>query len=212
MDALDAGQSKGGDTRGMQSAGILVVRPLAPNSTNTVERVVDMRVDDHENPFKEFRRLLNMTLGVPSRLTESADKLAGEGKFTEAIAELNKALEINPRSEDVHYALAQRYAQAGDAENALKWLGTAICRQPAVWKPRAAEDPLFEKLRDPRGFQEAVVSATISKRHRICDAPDAQAEDHEMERMVMTIVCLSGAAPRIGAAPRRGGGGQRPPR
>ena len=29
MDALDAGQSKGGDTRGMQSAGILVVRPLA---------------------------------------------------------------------------------------------------------------------------------------------------------------------------------------
>ena len=33
MDALDAGQSKGGDTRGMQSAGILVVRPLPPNSS-----------------------------------------------------------------------------------------------------------------------------------------------------------------------------------
>ena len=32
MDALDAGQSKGGDTRGMQSAGILVVRPLQPKS------------------------------------------------------------------------------------------------------------------------------------------------------------------------------------
>ena len=65
MDALDAGQSKGGDTRGMQSAGILVVRPLAPNSNNTVERIVDIRVDDHENPFKELRRLLNMTHGRP---------------------------------------------------------------------------------------------------------------------------------------------------
>lgn len=62
MDALDAGQSKGGDVRGMQSAGILVVRPLPPNSESTVERIVDIRVDDAPNPFVELRRLLNMTL------------------------------------------------------------------------------------------------------------------------------------------------------
>jgi uncharacterized Ntn-hydrolase superfamily protein len=154
MDALDAGQSRGGDTRGMQSAGILVVRPLPANSTNTVERIVDIRVDDHENPFKELRRLLYMTTGVPGRLTETAEKLAGEGKFTEAIAELNKALEINPRSEQIHYALAQRYVQAGDDRNALKWLGTAISRQPAVWKPRAAEDPVFAKLRSTQEFKK----------------------------------------------------------
>jgi uncharacterized Ntn-hydrolase superfamily protein len=159
MDALDGGQSKGGDTRGMQSAGILVVRPLAPNSTNTVERVVDIRVDDHENPFKELRRLLYMTTGVPGRLTDSAEKLAAAGKFTEAIAELNRALEINPRSEPVHYALAQRYAQAGDAKNALKWLGTAIGRQPAVWKPRAAEDPLFAKLRESPDFKKLLAES-----------------------------------------------------
>jgi uncharacterized Ntn-hydrolase superfamily protein len=58
MDALDAGQAKGGDTRGMQSAGLLVVRPIAPGSDSTVERVVDVRVDDAENPFVELRRLL----------------------------------------------------------------------------------------------------------------------------------------------------------
>ena len=154
MDALDAGQAKGGDTRGMQSAGILVVRPLDPKSNNTVERVVDIRVDDHENPFKELRRLLYMTTGVPGRLTESAEKLAAAGKYREAIAELNKALEINPRNEQVHYALAQRYAQAGDAANALKWLGTAVSRQPAVWKPRAAADPLFEKMRETAAFKK----------------------------------------------------------
>ena len=62
MDALDAGQSKGGDTRGMQSAGILVVRPLPPNSDSTVERIVDIRVDDAPNPFVELRRLLGITL------------------------------------------------------------------------------------------------------------------------------------------------------
>ena len=155
MDALDAGQSKGGDTRGMQSAGLLVVKPLAPNSTNTVERIVDLRVDDAENPFKELRRLLNMTLGVPNRLTEASAKLAAEGKFAQAIAEQQKALDINPRSEPVQYALAQRYAQAGDTANALKWLGVAIGRQPKIWKPQAASDPLFAKLRDERRVQEA---------------------------------------------------------
>jgi uncharacterized Ntn-hydrolase superfamily protein len=61
MDALDAAQSKGGDTRGMQSGGILVVRPLAPNSDSTVERIVDIRVDDAPNPFTELRRLLQLT-------------------------------------------------------------------------------------------------------------------------------------------------------
>src|SRR5499426_3090299 len=65
--ALDAGQSKGGDMRGMQSAGLLVVRPLDPANPNrsNLERVVDLRVDDAitGNPFKELRRLLDMQMG-----------------------------------------------------------------------------------------------------------------------------------------------------
>jgi len=157
MDALDAGQSKGGDTRGMQSAGILVVRPLPLNSTSTVERIVDIRVDDAEDPFKELRRLLNMTLGVPNRLTESSAQLAAQGKFDEAIAEQKKALEINPRSEQLHYALAQRYAQAGDFRNALGSLQEAIRRQPNVLKPRAAEDAVFAKLRDVPEFKRLIL-------------------------------------------------------
>jgi uncharacterized Ntn-hydrolase superfamily protein len=156
MDALDAGQAKGGDTRGMQSAGILVVRPLPPNSTSTVERIVDIRVDDHEDPFKELRRLLLMTTGGPNRLSDRAATLAAEGKFADAIAEMHKALAINPRSEPLQYALAQRYAQAGDLANAMKWLETAIRRQPRQWRPRAAEDPLFLKLRDRADFQRLV--------------------------------------------------------
>jgi len=64
MDALDAAQSKGGDIRGMQSAGILVVRPLPPNTDSTVERIVDIRVDDAPNPFVELRRLLKIALAA----------------------------------------------------------------------------------------------------------------------------------------------------
>lgn len=66
MDALDAGQAAGGDTRGMQSAGLLVVRPTKPGSNEVNERIVDLRVDDAIDPFKELRRLLNINLGTPA--------------------------------------------------------------------------------------------------------------------------------------------------
>ena len=67
MDALDAGQSKGGDVRGMQSAGILVVRPIPPGSDSVVERIVDIRIDDAPNPFVELRRLLKLALARGAR-------------------------------------------------------------------------------------------------------------------------------------------------
>lgn len=156
MDALDAGQSRGGDTRGMQSAGLLVVRPIPPGSDSTVERIVDVRVDDSEQPFLELRRLMQMTLGVPQRLTDRAAGLAKEGRHVEAIAEMQKALAINPRAETLMYALAQRYAQAGDVTNALTQLDAAIRRQPKQWKAQAAADPLFAPLKASPAFQRLV--------------------------------------------------------
>jgi uncharacterized Ntn-hydrolase superfamily protein len=157
MDALDAGQAHGGDTRGMQSAGILVVRPLAPGSESTVERIVDVRVDDHEEPFKELRRLLDMTLGVPQRLTERSAALSKEGRHADAIAEQARALAINPRAETLMYAMAQRYAAAGDTPRALEHLGRAIRRQPLQWRAQAATDPAFASIRETRAFKRLVL-------------------------------------------------------
>jgi uncharacterized Ntn-hydrolase superfamily protein len=129
MDALDAGQTQGGDTRGMQSAGILVVKPLDPKSESTVERTVDFRVDDHEEPFRELRRLLQMTLGVPQRLTAQSADLATTGRHAEAIAEMQMAL-----------------AQ----------LRRAIARQPKQWKAQAAADLLFATPRADAAFRVLV--------------------------------------------------------
>ena len=160
MDALDAAQAKGGDTRGMQSAGILVVRPLDPNSQSTVERVVDIRVDDAEDPFTELRRLLYMTNGEINRITERASALAKEGKLADAIKEQNRALEINPRSEQVMYALASLYARADDQRHAIELLSRAIQRQPKVWRPRAQSDDVFAKMRNRPEFQRLMADGT----------------------------------------------------
>ena len=53
------------------------------------------------------------------------------------------------------YALAQRYAQAGDTKQALEQLGHAIRRQPKQWKAQAAADPLFA-LKDNADFSRLV--------------------------------------------------------
>ncbi len=156
MSALDAGQSKGGDIRSMQSAGILVVRPLPANSESTVERVVDIRVDDATNPFVELRRLLNITLGVPAKLTEHAAQLAKSGHYSDAIAEQQKAIAITPNNEQMHYALAQRFAQAGEAQKALASLAEAVRRQPYL-KKQAANDPLFAKMKELAEFKRLVM-------------------------------------------------------
>lgn len=147
MAALDAGQAQGGDTRGMQSAGILVVRPLDPKSESTVERVVDIRVDDAENPFVELRRLLRMTQGEPTRLVARGNELATAGRHDDAASAFREALAINPRLESAMYGLARAYAQSGRLSDALVQLSTAVARQPHVWRAQAAADAAFAPLR-----------------------------------------------------------------
>ena len=56
MDALDAGQAAGGDSRGQQSAALLVVEKDG-GYAGLFDVVFDLRVDDHERPLDELRRL-----------------------------------------------------------------------------------------------------------------------------------------------------------
>lgn len=57
MAALDAGQAAGGDTRGMQSAAMLIVKKGGGVWLNN-DTVLRLQVDDSPNPFIEMRRLV----------------------------------------------------------------------------------------------------------------------------------------------------------
>lgn len=59
LDALAAGQAAGGDSRGMQSAALVVARE-AGGYGGYNDRFIDLRVDDHVSPIEELRRLLDM--------------------------------------------------------------------------------------------------------------------------------------------------------
>ena len=60
--ALEAGDRAGGDKRGKQSAAIVVYKPCGGygGCEEGVGRYVDLRVDDHEEPVEELKRLFRI--------------------------------------------------------------------------------------------------------------------------------------------------------
>jgi uncharacterized Ntn-hydrolase superfamily protein len=100
LECLAAAQAAGGDRRGQQSASLLVVEKDA-GYAKLSDAVVDLRVDDHESPISELRRLHGLhdeIFGVTPREdwvsvdetlgTELHDRLASLGYQ----GELGKAL------------------------------------------------------------------------------------------------------------------------
>jgi len=59
VEALDAGQAAGGDSRGRQSAAVLVVRAGGGYGGNN-DHYLDLRVDDHPEPILELAKLVKM--------------------------------------------------------------------------------------------------------------------------------------------------------
>ena len=57
--ALEAGQAAGGDTRGQQSAALLVVRENG-GFGGFNDRYIDLRVDDHAKPIQELKRIYKL--------------------------------------------------------------------------------------------------------------------------------------------------------
>ncbi len=67
LSALDAGQAAGGDTRGMQSAAMLIVKKGGGVWLNN-DVVLRLQVDDAENPFVELRRLVDIAARQRERM------------------------------------------------------------------------------------------------------------------------------------------------
>lgn len=59
LSALLAGDSAGGDSRGKQSAALLIVKENGSYGGYN-DRYIDLRVDDHEEPVQELTRLLKL--------------------------------------------------------------------------------------------------------------------------------------------------------
>ena len=70
IDCLAAAQDAGGDSRGQQSAALLVVERDG-GYAGLSDSVVDLRVDDHEYPIEQLRRLYGLHLALFERTPRS---------------------------------------------------------------------------------------------------------------------------------------------
>ena len=82
LDCLDAAQAAGGDRRGQQSAALIVVERDA-GYAGLSDSVVDLRVDEHERPLSELRRIYGMHQAIfgktpPEEWLEVDEALAEE--------------------------------------------------------------------------------------------------------------------------------------
>jgi uncharacterized Ntn-hydrolase superfamily protein len=112
--ALKAGDDAGGDSRGKQSASILVVRRGGGRNINN-DRYVYINVDDNPQPIPELRRLLDMNLGL--LYSERVGRFRTAGKPREARCR-RQGRALHAQREFVHdtrrYGLLARRQGRGD--------------------------------------------------------------------------------------------------
>lgn len=99
--ALYAGQEKGGDIRGMQSAAMLIVSENGGYS-GFDDRMVDIRVDDSREPIKELERLyyINEATFMASAYIRTAVQAFNEKNDNKAEQAFDVAVGIIEKQED----------------------------------------------------------------------------------------------------------------
>jgi len=150
--ALVAGDAKGGDSRGKQSAALLVVKAGAGYGGYT-DRAIDIRVDDHEEPFAELGRLLN--LAQVNYSWNEAWTLFTEDKAAEALPHMERTATLAPDNGEVLYDLAVIRLAAGHPNEAVDALSRAVGRNPKL-KAQARSDDDLAALRDNDRYEEIV--------------------------------------------------------
>jgi uncharacterized Ntn-hydrolase superfamily protein len=114
--ALDAAQSCGGDIRGQQSAAILVV-PAKPSGQPWADRTFDLRVEDHPEPLKELRRLVQVQRAYA--LMNLGDERMAAGDISRALAAYSSAAALAPEMIEIPFWHAVTLADMGQVEAAL---------------------------------------------------------------------------------------------
>ncbi len=158
--ALKAGDDAGGDSRGKQSASMLIVRKGGGRNINN-DRYVYINVDDNPQPISELRRLLDINLGLLWQ--QKTGQLRREGKLREARDAAEHVTRYNRDGASwlslgsIDYALGDKPAAAADLRKALA-LDPAVRRR--LEAPAAAAGGRGQMLRpmlEDKEFLQAVL-------------------------------------------------------
>ncbi len=124
--ALEAAEAEGGDIRGRQSAALLVVRAESTGQPWR-DRLVDLRVDDHERPLEELRRLLGIHRAYEQM--NRGDDAVTEGELEAATGHYRRAAELAPEIVELPFWQAVTLFSGGHEEAALPIFREVFARE-----------------------------------------------------------------------------------
>jgi uncharacterized Ntn-hydrolase superfamily protein len=156
MAALEAGQEAGGDKRGQQSAALLVERLDAGKATRDgIDKIVDLRVDDHEQPIAELRRLLGIRTRWDTMLLAYAH--AEVEDYDGAVEVITAAVDAAPDDALLLYSRAGFASRAGRRDTALADLRRSLELDRTLLE-QARTAAAFEALADDDEFRALVAA------------------------------------------------------
>lgn len=116
LQSLEAAEEAGGDIRGKQSAAILIVR--GEKSRKMWEgRIMDLRVEDHPEPLKELRRLVELHRAYQH--ASRGDLAIEEKNVDKALSEFRAAERLAPRNQEIRFWHAVSLVNAGRIKDAV---------------------------------------------------------------------------------------------
>jgi uncharacterized Ntn-hydrolase superfamily protein len=125
--ALEAAERQGGDIRGRQSAALLVVRAKTTGDPWR-DRLVDLRVDDHERPLVELRRLLERHRAYDEM--NRGDEALAEQRVEAALAHYARATALAPGIVELPFWQAVTLLASGREQEALALFGEVFAADP----------------------------------------------------------------------------------
>jgi len=146
--ALLAGDSAGGDSRGKQSAALLVVKKT---EGFRYDREIDIRVDDHPQPFVEIARLYGIARAL-SHLDDAA-KSYQKGDLPGALEHARTAVKLGPNLPETYYDLACYLSLSGNIDEAMINIRKALAMAPH-FASMAKGDTDLDNLRVLPEFRE----------------------------------------------------------
>lgn len=114
--ALDAAEAAGGDIRGKQSAAILIVKPRSTGRP-WADRVMELRVEDHEEPLKELRRLVRVHRAYEHM--NAGDLAVEHGDVDGALREYSAAEAMFPENLEMKFWHAVALVNVGRVQQSL---------------------------------------------------------------------------------------------
>jgi uncharacterized Ntn-hydrolase superfamily protein len=150
--AMVAGDAEGGDSRGKQSAALMIRKP-GTGYGGLNDRAIDIRVDDHPEPFIELGRLLNYA-NMNYAWNEAWTAFVSED-FAAALAPMERTVELAPDVAEAQFDLALIRLANDDKAGSLDALAAAIALNPKL-KLQASTDTDLDDLRDEKRFQELI--------------------------------------------------------